>query len=214
MKEMKIKYNTISISRQLLRDRLQLISASIGIVVGFWETIKIYKGVFLIIPILGFAMALINIVIAKFYIKFMYKYGDKLELILIRMNGMMMLITGLGFHILGSKDIQYAYYLLSFLYFIIFPYFLLPAKNKKLIFHITLTGIVINRLFLKVIQYPWQEIESISLKNEVLQLKIKNRGKMKKYFIQKDDLSQHSEIIDFIKKIKSKNKYSFEIGVN
>ena len=107
MKEIKIKYSTVSPRRQELRDRLQLIGASISIIIGYSETLNIYAGITIILPIIGFVIAFINILFVRFYKNLVQKYGDQFELVLMRTNGIIMLITGIGFQIAGSKYIQY-----------------------------------------------------------------------------------------------------------
>jgi len=208
---MKITYKSISAKRQERRDRMQLFGAALGIVLGFMETLNIYTGISLIIPILGFALALVNVLIAKFYSTFQKKYGEKLELILFKINGFMMLITGLGFQFSGSKYVKYVYYILSLFFFIVLPYFLIPAKKKKFVLQLTDSEIIVNRFIFKAINYPWQEIETVFLNNEFLQLKTKQGKKSRKYFLQNNTKVLVTEIIDFMKKVKLENDFAFEI---
>ena len=207
---MKISYNTESSRRQERRDRLQLLAAVLGITVGFTETLNIYKGIAFVIPCLGFFVALVNLIIAGLYRKIRNRFGDNLELILTKINGFVMLITGLGFQIEGSGEIQYVYYALALVFFVLFPYFLLPAKKKKLIINLTDSQIIINRLLFKPVIHSWQDVEFISLKKELLQLKTKGGKKSKKYYLLTDDSQSRSEIADLINEIKRDSDYTFE----
>ena len=207
MKEIKIGYNTVSPARQRRRNRMQLFGAAFGILAGFWETFGLYKGIYIVIPVSGFILAGLNIIIGRFYDKVENKYGNRLDIILSRINGFVLLITGIGFHVTGSKYIQYAYYLLSLLFLIVFPYLLFPVKGKKLYMRMTDSGIIVNRLIFKDVIYPWQVIKSVFINENALQVQTKNGKKTKKYFIQDADKSKFPEIYSFINMIKSENEY-------
>jgi hypothetical protein len=208
MREIKIRYNSISPRRQEWRGRLQLIAASVGIIAGYSESLSIYTSVAIILPIIGFFIAFLNILFARFYSYFMKKYGNKFELLLIRANGIVMLITGIGFHISGSKYIQYAYYILTIMFLIIFPIFILSAKNKRMILTFTQSEFIIQKR-LRPIKNAWQNIDLIGIQNNVLSLKIHDQNKIKKYFIEPDDKRQ-TEIMDYIEKLKAENDYKYK----
>ena len=212
MREINIKYNTSSTSRQERRDRLQLLGASIGITLGFWETFDLYRSIYVTIPVIGFSMAFINIVIAKFYNIFRARYEDKFDILLFKLNGVVMLITGIGFHINESQYGKYAYYILALYFFIVSPYFLTPAKKKKLFIRFNSTRIVINKLFFKPVVYTWDELESIMLNQDVLHLKNNRSKKSRKYYVAESDKEKIPGVIDFLHDIKSQGNHAFEIG--
>ena len=61
MDEISLKYDSISPGRKEVTTRIQLISASLGIVGGYSESLNIYTGVFVVLPVTGFGIALLNI---------------------------------------------------------------------------------------------------------------------------------------------------------
>jgi hypothetical protein len=209
MKEIKIKYSTVSPRRQELRDRLQLIGASISIIIGYSETLNIYAGITIILPIIGFVIAFINILFVRFYKNLVQKYGDQFELVLMRTNGIIMLITGIGFQIAGSKYIQYAYYLLTILFFIILPYFILPAKKKKLVLIFTPSELIVHKR-LRAIKSAWQHIDRIWIHKGVIKIKQKGHNKIKQFFFEATTEKQ-TTIYGFIENIKFEKGYGFEI---
>ena len=182
MDEIKIKYNRASQKRQDRRDRLQLLSASFGIVIGLTETWKVLTGFFIIIPIFSLILAIANIFIAKSYHKFQKKYGEKFDILLFKMNGIVMLLTGFVFHLNGAQ-----YIIISLAYFIILPYFLIPSKKKKPELQINDSGIIVHKLFLNKSIYLWQEVKSILLQHDLLQIKTMKHSKGKKYFFQQQE---------------------------
>ena len=212
MNEMIINYNTISPHRQSWRDRAQLVGASISIFVGYSETFASYTGISIILPIIGFIIAFVNVLFARFYQKFRDKYGDKFEILLLRINGIIMLITGMGYHVLGSKHIQYAYYFLAVAFFIFLPSVVLPAKKNKLFLKITPSQITIHKL-VKSVSHAWQNVDSLFLGDGILLLKLNNRKKSKKFYIEQVQNLPRAKLIDYINKLKSENKYSFKISV-
>lgn len=209
MREIKIRYNSISPHRQEWRDRLQLILASVSIIAGYSESLSIYTNVAIILPIIGFFIAFLNILFARFYRYLMKKHGDKFELLLIIANGIVMLITGIGFHISGSKYIQYAYYLLTIMLLIIFPIFILPAKNKRMFLTFNQSEFIIQKR-MRAIKNAWQNIDLIGIQNNVLRLKLNGQKKIKKYFIE-PDVKRQTEIINFIENLKVENDYKYQI---
>jgi hypothetical protein len=209
LKSIEIKYNTVSPHRQEWRDRLQLLGASISIVVGYMETFNIYTGVAIILPIAGFLIAFLNILFVKFYRNLVQRYGEKFELILLRINGFILLITGIGFHITGSKYIQYAYYLLTILFFIILPYFVYPAKKKKLFLIFTPSEFVVHKR-IRVVKTVWEKIDLVRIQKNLIEIKRKEHDKITRYFINPTD-EENTEIANFIENLKIENSYSFEI---
>lgn len=209
MKEVKIKYNTVSPRRQEWRDRLQLLGASISITIGYSETFHIYTGIAIILPILGLFIALLNIIFARFYRKLVQQYGDKFELVLLRTSGIAMFITGIGFHISGSKYIQYAYYLLTLLYFIILPYFILPKKKNKLVLILTPSEFIVHKR-IRAIKNAWQNIERIWIQKGVIKIEQKGHNNIKQYFI-KPIPEEQAAIFEFLEMIKLEKGYGFEL---
>jgi hypothetical protein len=209
MSEIKVKYNTISPRHQERRIRFQLIGASICIIIGYFETFNVYTGITIILPLIGFALAFLNLLFARFYRSLVQKYGEKLELILLRNNGIIMLITGIGFQIAGSKYIQYAYFLLSILYFIILPNLILPAKKKKLVLILSPSKLIVrNRI--RLIKKDWQTIDNIWIQNGIIKIKQKGHKKIKQYFIEPNDEKQ-TAISAFIENIRSEKGFDFKI---
>jgi hypothetical protein len=139
----------------------------------------------------------------------MKKYGNKFELLLNRANGIVMLITGIGFHISGSKYIQYAYYLLAILFWIIYPIFMLPAKNKRMFLTFTQSEIIVQKR-LRAIKKAWQNIDLIGIQNNVLRLKLHDQKNINKYFIEPDNKRQ-TEIMNFIENLKVENNFKYLI---
>lgn len=210
---MKLTYNTISPKRGERRDRTQLFGAALGIVLGFMETLNIYSGFALIVPMAGFALAAVNVIFAKFYKRLKTRFGDKLEVILLQINGFMMLVTGFGFHISGSKHIQYVYYALSLVFFILLPYFVVPAAKRKLFLHFTDTEIVVHRLLFKEKKHRWRDIQTVLLNTEFIQLISVDGKKSRKYFLQNNAELGISNISEFLREIKAQKKFSFDIRV-
>ena len=114
-----------------MRDRVQLLSASLCILIGYSETFSFYRGMLILIPLVGFAIAILNVIFARFYQALTERLGDKFEMILLRLNGVIMVITGLGYQLFGSNYIPYAYYFISVLYFVVLPKVVLPVKKKR-----------------------------------------------------------------------------------
>lgn len=209
MNEILIPYNTVSPRRQEFRSRIQLLGASMCIVIGYSETLSFYTGIFIILPIIGFAIAVLNIIFVRYYRTLVKKYGNKFEIFLIRTNGIIMLTTGIGYHITGSKYIQYAYYLLTILFFIILPRFILPAKKKRLTLQITRSGIVVQRS-IKTVIHKWQNVELLCIKKNVLKIKKSGKRKIFKYFLEQKNNKQ-DQILSFVETIKSEYGHEFDI---
>lgn len=209
MKEIIIPYNTVSPRRQVFRNRIQLLGASICIVIGYSETLSFYTGIYLILPLIGFAIAVLNIIFIKYYRILVKKYSDKFEIFLIRTNGIIMLTTGIGYQITGSKYVQYAYYLLTILFFIILPRFILPAKKKRLTLQFTRSGIVVQKR-IKTVIHKWQDIELFCIKKNNLKIKKSGKGKIFKYFLEQKNNKQ-DQILSFVETIKSEYDHEFDI---
>jgi hypothetical protein len=208
---LKVFYTAVSPARRVRIDRFQLLSASFCLVLGLGETLKGFSGMLLLIPIFGFIAAVFNIVMVIFYRKLKNRFGDRVEVLFLKANGIIMLITGVGFHFSGSNRIQYAYYILALLYFIILPYFLIPARKKKYIFRLNPTEITFYKPLFKPALYSWQGIESVMVDKNGLQLRTTGKKKFKRYYFQHTNDELGIEIVNQLTKIKSDNDYSFEI---
>ena len=213
MDELTISYTIVSPHRQEIRNKLQLIGASVCILLGYSETINIYSGIFIILPIVGLILAILNIIFVRFYRILREKYGDKFEIFIIRTNGIIMLLTGIGYQVAGSKYIQYAYYLLTILFFVILPNVILPAKKKRLVLQFTRSGIIVQKRF-RTVTNTWQSIDSLCIQNGILEIKKKgNREKIKKYYLDQKN-GEQGQLFNFIWTIKSENGYEFDLQNN
>ena len=79
-----------------MRDRVQLLSASFCIVMGYSETFSFYRCILILIPLCGVSIACINVIFARFYHMLSERLGHKFEIILLRLKSVIMVITGLG----------------------------------------------------------------------------------------------------------------------
>jgi hypothetical protein len=122
-----------------------------------------------------------------------------------------MLITGIGFHISGSNYIQYAYYLLTILFIIIFPIFIVPIKNKRVMLKFTQSEFIVQKR-ISVSKNQWQNIELITLQKGVLKIKLLERKSIKNYFIEPDD-KLNAEIRSFIENLKLEFGYKYQVKV-
>ncbi len=208
MEEIRITYNTVSTHRQELRNKIQLIAASIGIIVGYSETFSIYKGIAIILPIIGFVIAFLNVLFVKFYRKLAKTYDHRFEILIVIMNGIIMLTTGIGYHLAGSKYIQFAYYILALLFLIILPNIILPIKMKRSL-QFTRSKIIVKKSLRKV-TLMWQNIDWICIQKDILKIKQPGDRKIKIYFLDQDDRKQ-TQITDFIENIKAESNYKFDI---
>jgi len=211
MEELRVFYTTVSPARRARIDRFQLLSASFCLLIGFSEALKEFSGLLFLIPIFGLIAAIFNVIIVLNYSKLKSKFGEKVEILFLKANGVIMLITGIGFHSSGSIRMQYIYYLLALLYFILLPYFLIPAVMKKYIIRFRSSAIIFEKSVFKPVQYSWQEIESIIVDKMGLKLKKLGKKRIRKVYFQRTINDQYSDIIHRLNEIKKKNQYSFEI---
>ena len=188
-----------------MRDRLQLLSASLCIALGYSETFSFYRGMLILIPLFGFAIALLNVIFARFYQMLTERLGDKFELLLLRLNGVIMVITGLGYHLFGSRYIQYAYYLISILYFVVLPKIVLPVKKRRLSLHLTDSGMTITTLTRSVV-WPWESIVSAHLLDNVLEIKRKGHNRTKHFYLEISDPAQRDELDHLLQRVVSSPK--------
>lgn len=178
MEGITLYYNVKSPKRQIKQGRFQLLAASFSIIIGYWETFRFYSGLSLIIPLAGLLIAAVNIPFAIFYKKLSRKYGGKFERLLLQTDGVIMLITGIGYDMAGSIFGPYAYYFLAVVYMVVVPYILLPAKSKRFYIEVSPSGFSLRGM-LRRISVGWNEIESFSFQNNVM--KVKRTGKRKVY---------------------------------
>ena len=186
MDEIELAYKTISPQREERNNKLQLILASIGILAGYSEGLDAYNGFELFIPIMGLLIALLNILFAIFYKSLVKKYDQKFERLLLRVNGLLFLLTGISFQIDGTKYIHFAYYLLAIMYAVVLPDFILPRVSTHRKIKFNQAGIVIKKRF-KTIQYSWQNIQSILLEKDMLKIQFNGKKRVKKYYIDLDN---------------------------
>jgi len=212
MKELIINYSNISPRRLVIMDKVQLIAAAAGIALGYYETWNKYEGISIIVPLTGFVIAFINILVVRFYGRLVNKYGNKFEIFLFRLNGIVLLITGISFQIFGAKYIQYVYYIIALFSFYIVPNFIIPAKKQKYYIHLSDTQIIVSRFFSKNI-FSWNEISSFKNNNGILVLK-NNRSKRAAKFYLNDNEVNIKALSSFLTKLKEDNNYIFEIEEN
>ena len=205
METLTIYYNTKSPGAELRQNRFQLLAASLSIVIGYFESFRFYTGISVVIPIIGFIIAVFNIPFAIFYTKLTQKIGKKFELLLLRTDGLIMLITGIGYQLAGSNLVPIAYYILTIMYFVVLPYFLLPVKAKRYYIRLNKEGVSLRGL-VKRLQLKWSDIEFITCRDDLFKLKRTGKRKVQKFYLKSNetDLKQAARII---KQAKVKNNF-------
>jgi hypothetical protein len=208
MNDLELKYNRWSIKGQRRSDRIQLLLASFSFFMGYVDSIKDYHGLLLLIPVSTFILSVVNIIIVIRYAWFEQKYGYKLETTIFRINGIMMLITALSFEFIGEHNVQYVYYLISIIYFVILPNVVIK-KRTKMKMRFLPEKIVVMRSFLKPIEYLWNDIEVISQKKELLKIERKNKRKIKKHYLIFDKDTEKSELSELLQ--TKQNEFGFSL---
>lgn len=209
MKEINIFYNNRSYRNRKRQDIIQLLIASFSNCMAYFDSIKDYTGLLTLLPIISFGISIVNIIIIKNYDNFNNKYGYKLETSIFRINGVIMLITALGFQFIGEHTVQLAYYFISLAYLTVIPATTLKVR-KNMIINLKLDRIIIARTFFSPLEYLWQDIESIIVERELLQLKIKNEKKQKKYYLKIIESSQYLKLLSFLEQLKEKYNFSLD----
>lgn len=200
-----VKYELISPRRQEFIDKVQLLAASLGIFTGYADSLHIYKGVAILLPIVGYAVVLLNLLFVFFYKKIIKRLNYKFEALLLRLNGVMILATALGYQLTGSQYLQYVYYVVALIYLFVLPMIVLPVKNKRIL-RLTPSELLVNKRF-KTVSYLWQNMDWVRLDKFVL--KIRENGKRKSFFLVQD-ADQYNLLSDFIKDIEQ--KYDIQVS--
>ena len=195
MDEITIKYDKISPRRQEINDRVQLLAASITIFLGYWDTLSFFTGIKMILPVTGFSIALLNILFVRFYKRLIKKYGYRFEVLILRINGIIMLTTGIGYHLTGSNYIQYAYFILTLCYFLILPYFILKVRKRRML-RFTPSKIIVTKLLRETAMF-WNDIDFIDLQGNMLTIGEKEKRRKRKFYLEQDE-NKLSQINDFI----------------
>jgi hypothetical protein len=144
--------------------------------------VKDYHGLLSLIPVVAFILSIINIIIVLRYSRFEQKYGNKLQAMIFRINGIMMLITALSFQFIGEHNVQYVYYLISILYLVILPEMIINKRSKMMMKFLPQL-IVVDQSFRKPVEYFWKDIKTISHKEQLLTIERKHTGKIKKHYL-------------------------------
>ncbi len=203
-----LKYTPLSLEHQIRRDRIQLTVAAVSIFMGFIETWPVFRGFALIIPIGGFVLAVLNLLLARFYQQILNKFGDKVDNILMAVNGIAMLVSGIAFQYQGSNAIQYAYYFLAFAYLLL-PYTIIPGRLKRLKIIFDQDGVFIKGAFKNGRMIQWTDLFLIELSQECLKLGIQKQKKEKRFCIHQNEMKVLQDLDTWIIKNQSKNKYQF-----
>ncbi|MBN2426072.1 MAG: hypothetical protein JXR46_16865 [Calditrichaceae bacterium] len=130
MNEIKLKYQKNSPEKLLKTDRIQILTAAFALLIGYIDTFHAYIGALMIIPIIGITIAILNFILVIRLKYFYKKFGEKLSLFMFRSNGLMLLITALGYQFIGRHAVQYVLYVLSLIYLFVLPVISGKVKRK------------------------------------------------------------------------------------
>ena len=208
VKELQLHYSRMPENRQRRHDRIQLLIASLSFITGYMDSLQDYPGWLLLIPMVSFIIALMNILIVVRYSWFERKYGPNLESTVFRINGIMMLVTALSFELIGRHRVQYAYYVLAIIYFFILPHIAINARKKM---YITFSvNMILIRSLRRSIELRWPDIEIINLTNGLLKIKSKKRRRVRKYYLQTNDPAPLSALEMLLKVRQKEYGFSFK----
>ena len=208
MKTLKIHVLPTDPSRRIRKNRYQLLGAALGILLGFWETLDLYRGIALALPIIGFGLAVFNIFIAKKYTYWENRFGPAFDRSLFRLNGLVMLITGLGFYVGGSGWVKYIYFTLAFHFIVIAPHVRMPWKRKRFL-RFGADGIVVSRTFRKPSVHPWHDVEAISLYPDHLDLKLRDEKRAIRFSCQLP-AEEAARFLQHIRRAREEHDFFFD----
>ncbi len=209
MSDLIVHYHPVSPERQRKRDRIQLLFASIALGAGFFDSFSSYRGFLVLVPILAFVFAAANIVVF-FIFNYLYRrFGEKFEISLLRMNGVLLLFTGFSFHFVGRHHVQYVYYAFGFLYLFVLPALVRRRRKNRYIVFFT-DRLKLYRIIRPVKEILWQNLESVVLFKGILELK-KIGKKNKKYHLDLSDKDMTVRLKKFLKGLKK--NYSINLQV-
>ncbi len=149
---MKVSYQSASAKRTVMSDKIQLAVAALSLVIGYVDTFNSFKGWFLALPILGFIIAAGNGVMLIWYKKVKEKFGNYFEIQAFRLNGAVLMLTAFGYHFEGKHSIQYVYYLLAIIYFLLLPRIVVKLRSRLTLL-IEENGITDSKSIRKPVKY-------------------------------------------------------------
>jgi len=199
MKELIIKYSRFSEKKQKFSEKMQLICAAIALMAVGLEGLESDSKIQFYISLIFILVSILDFVLAIKYEKFISMYKVNFEIIILRINGIVMLLTGLSLQYLGKDLIQYPYYILSVFYIYVIPKMSLKAKSKRLII-LSESGIQIKRILFSALEYNWSKLENYEFYNMVFRIWILGEKKPKKYFISEKNTRNIKDIEDFLNK--------------
>lgn len=209
MNALEVKYSFMSDTLRRKSDRIQLILASFALLMSTIESMKDFSGLLKLIPLSTFIVTFANVGIVIGYRWFENKYGDQFEATVLRINGVMMLIVGLSLQFIGNHRVQYVYYLISIFYFIVLPAVMKKNRNRRTI-RFSPEKIVVGRWIRKPVETPWSDVAAITGKNELLQIKMINRKKKKKYYLIFDEKNTQFDLTTLLELKQKEYHFSLE----
>lgn len=188
MQTITLPYQKQSPKDQMKRDKIQFAGGTFSFIIAYIDNISQFTDWTILIPVFSFLVATINIIIVIFYNKLLKKNKTKIETWVLRLNGMMMFITALSYRVTGGHLIPYVYLLLAIAFFFLLPYIQSNSTQKM---QLVLDGekILVKRLFFKPVIYNLDKIESFDVEDELLKLKITEKKKPLKFYIENTEYS-------------------------
>lgn len=203
MKELILKYKRFSENKQKFVDKMQLICAAVALLAVGLEGLESDSKVQFYFSLTFVLIAILEFVLAIKYARFKSIYENNFEEIVFRINGIVMLLTGLSLQFLGKDLVQYPYYLLSIVYFFVMPKIFLKARSKLMII-LGESGLQIKRMLFAPLEFRWDQIENYEIDKIVLRVWFRGKQKPKKLFISEENTNNIKDIENFLNKYLSK----------
>ena len=121
-----------------------------------------------------------------------------------------MLITGIGYRIQGSQHVKYILYALAFLFFFIFPYFLIPRIRHIRTVMLNPSGLLLRRAGKRPLTLSWDQVQAISLTEEILVLKTFDPNREKTLYIEENEKTLLEEAAAVIGEKQIQIGFSFQ----
>ncbi len=211
MNEVKITYNRMSPEKQRRVNRLTMFSAGIGLILSVSESMDSYSGILLVLPILLSVVGTASIIFAVKYDLFKDKFQGNIDVILLRVNGLTYLITGLNFQFTGGGTIQYVYYALVIAFLFVLPR-VFKNQNKSVL--IMRNADMSDR---RIPIFPpgtlqWPDINSVFLSKDVLEFKLGSKNKSRKYHLNTDSTESITDLTNELRTLTETKKIELVLG--
>ena len=181
-----VRYTSKPEKKRIRTERIQLMATGFSLIVILLDPLENPTLFSIAVRVTAVILGVVLVVSGAKYNSIKNVLDCRLETILTRLSGVVLILSGILLKIEGSGTVYAVQIVLGLVYIIVLPSLFRRGKGVFLL-SADETGVTYRRIFRSTAKIPWEDIDTVSMRDTTLTIKRKNHSKPETFYLTGDN---------------------------